>query len=320
MTKWPDALQKLLLSCLLIFLIGCSSTPMQYRYLDSQTLSDVELTNTPFYPQDEFQCGPAALATVLNVAGVDDATPETLKPQVYLPEREGSLQSELLGAARRAERIPYVIRPQLADLFKEVEAGNPVLVLQNLGFARWPIWHYAVVIGYNPRRNEVILRSGTTERETMSLRAFEHSWRGGNYWAMVVPALGELPATAEPIRYFAAIAAQEQQGRFELAEASYRLAMERWPSEYMAPFGLGNIAFQQGRFSEAEFYYYKASEIAAEEPAIFFNLAWALVRQNRGEEALLAAEIAQMLAPEHARYGASVEIISNAVNQTTRSH
>lgn len=320
MTKWSDALQKLLLSCLLIFLVGCSSTPMQYRYLDSQTLSDVELTNTPFYPQDEFQCGPAALATVLNVAGVDDATPETLKPQVYLPEREGSLQSELLGAARRAERIPYVIRPQLADLFKEVEAGNPVLVLQNLGFARWPIWHYAVVIGYNPRRNEVILRSGTTERETMSLRAFEHSWRGGNYWAMVVPALGELPATAEPIRYFAAIAAQEQQGRFELAEASYRLAMERWPSEYMAPFGLGNIAFQQGRFSEAEFYYYKASEIAAEEPAIFFNLAWALVRQNRGDEALLAAEIAQMLAPEHARYGASVEIISNAVNQTTRSH
>ena len=42
-----------------------------------------------------------ALATVLGAAGIG-RTPEQLAPQVYLPQRQGSLQVELLGASRRA--------------------------------------------------------------------------------------------------------------------------------------------------------------------------------------------------------------------------
>src|SRR5207237_9306004 len=51
----------------------------------------VELTQVPFFPQDEYQCGPAALATVLASSGVK-VTPEELVAQVYIPERKGSLQ------------------------------------------------------------------------------------------------------------------------------------------------------------------------------------------------------------------------------------
>ncbi|TRW49893.1 tetratricopeptide repeat protein [Aliidiomarina halalkaliphila] len=296
----------------LSILTGCASAPMQHRTLNTAEFTPVELVNTPFFPQDAYQCGPAALATVLVVSGVDDMTPDVLKPQVYLPEREGSLQPELLGAARRADRIPYPIQPQLAALFTELEAGHPVLVLQNLGVQRWPRWHYAVVIGFDPQREEVILRSGTTEREVMSLRRFEQTWQLGAYWGVVVTEPGQIPATAEPVRYLAAVSALEQQQRFDTAIKGYEAALRRWPREYTPAFGLGNIAYQQGRYADAEMHYYHATELAAEEPVIYFNLAWALLRQGKRDEAMLAAEIAQMLAPDHDRYGNAVAVIESA--------
>ncbi|MGA0033840.1 MAG: hypothetical protein ACO3HA_10980, partial [Burkholderiales bacterium] len=58
--------------------------------------AQAELAAAPFFPQEEYQCGPAALATVLAYSGAA-ATPEVLVPQVYLPGREGSLQTEMLA-------------------------------------------------------------------------------------------------------------------------------------------------------------------------------------------------------------------------------
>ena len=40
-----------------------------------------ELTEVPFFPQEEYQCGPAALAMALNAAGLS-VTPESLIEQV----------------------------------------------------------------------------------------------------------------------------------------------------------------------------------------------------------------------------------------------
>ena len=59
-----------------------------------------EITEAPFFPQTQHQCGPAALATVL-VYHDDDTSPEQLSSQVYLPERKGSLQIEMAATARR---------------------------------------------------------------------------------------------------------------------------------------------------------------------------------------------------------------------------
>ena len=92
----------------------------------------VELTAVPFFPQDEYQCGPAALATVLSHSGVD-VTPEPLVSQVYLPSRQGSLQIEMLAAPRRYGRVSYQLAPRYADVLREVAAGNPVIVLQDVG-------------------------------------------------------------------------------------------------------------------------------------------------------------------------------------------
>jgi hypothetical protein len=100
-------------------LFGCAGAPQ----LPPGTPA-VELTAVPFFPQTEYQCGPAALATVLRHAGADvDA--EALVREVYAPALRGSLQPELLGATRRHGFIPYVIEPDAGALVAELAARRP---------------------------------------------------------------------------------------------------------------------------------------------------------------------------------------------------
>src|SRR5262249_34979409 len=100
---------------------GCAHRPIPQFPVDAKNA--VELSETPFYAQDTHECGPAALAMVLDAAGVA-VTPDQLVPQIYLPGRHGSLQVELIAASRRHERIPYVIDPRVDALFAEVAAGH----------------------------------------------------------------------------------------------------------------------------------------------------------------------------------------------------
>ena len=99
----------------LIALAACASRQPVLPPSTPQDTDPVELSNTAFFPQDEYQCGPAALATVLHSAGVA-AQPDALAKQVYLPARRGSLQPELAAATRRAARVPYLIPPNLQAL------------------------------------------------------------------------------------------------------------------------------------------------------------------------------------------------------------
>ena len=178
--------------------VGCASAPQTSRLLTATggAKPPVELTKVPFFPQTAYQCGPAALATVLTSAGAA-VTPDALVPQVYIPERQGSLQFELLAASRRHGFIPYVLEPRLDDVLNEVATGTPVLVLQNLGLSWYPKWHYAVVVGFDLSAGQIILRSGREARHIVSLRVFERTWKRGGFWAMVSLPPDRLPHTAQ---------------------------------------------------------------------------------------------------------------------------
>ncbi len=303
----------LALSVLLI--TGCATGPLQYPDLAPPREDEarrVELSGTPFYPQTAYQCGPSALATVLQSSGVTEATPDTLAEQIYLPGRQGSLQTELVAATRRAGRVPYLLEPRLEHLFTELRSGNPVLVLQNLKLPRWPQWHYAVVVGFDMNTEEIILRSGKEQRQILSWHRFERTWQMGDYWALVVAAPGEVPATATAQRYLSAVVPLEQQQRWQAAREGYQAAKERWPENPASYLGLGNIAFQTEDYVEAASQFQRAVDVAPELSAAHYNLAWALVHLGQTEQALHAAAEAQALAPEHPRFGQAVNTIEAA--------
>ncbi|HEY9445558.1 MAG TPA: C39 family peptidase, partial [Burkholderiales bacterium] len=111
-----------LLLCVAL-LAGCA-TPQVGALLAARPagLSErAEIADAPYYPQEMYQCGPAALATVLAYRGAA-VTPESLAASVYLPGREGSLQAEMLSAARRAGYVAYLLEPRLDDVLREVAA------------------------------------------------------------------------------------------------------------------------------------------------------------------------------------------------------
>src|SRR4051812_4115614 len=144
----------------------------------------VELAQVPFFPQQDYQCGPAALAMVMNYSGAP-VTPEALVDEVWLPSRHGSLQLEMLAAPRRHGLVSLRLAPRYADLLREVAAGNPVVILQDAGMF-FTEWHYAVVNGFDYETGTVYLRSGLQVRQAMPFSYFERTWLAGNYWAMVV--------------------------------------------------------------------------------------------------------------------------------------
>src|SRR6185312_16162056 len=122
---------------------GCAIVLPQAQALDKQwpgALADhVELDRVPFYPQTDYQCGPAALAMVMDYDGLA-VTPEALVSQVYIPDRKGSLQVEMLAAPRRHGLVSWQLAPRLTDLLREVDAGHPVIVLQDFGIWPFSLW------------------------------------------------------------------------------------------------------------------------------------------------------------------------------------
>jgi hypothetical protein len=243
----------------------------------------VELAEVPFFPQTEYQCGPAALATVLAAAGVK-VTPEELVSQVYIPERKGSLQVEMLAAARRHGLVAYQLAPRLEDLLREVSAGTPVIVLQNLGLREG--WHYAVAVGYDYDLGEIVLRSGVTEREAMHFTVHELVWMRSGYWAMVAVPPGRMPVTAEEERWLAAIAALERTGDAAGARIAYNRFLERWPDNVNAAIGLANTHYALGALAEAERVLRAAAQRSPDSVIVLNNLAHTVSELGRPEEAL----------------------------------
>lgn len=274
---------------------GCANRPpgLEVYLNDTNIQSTLELRDTPFFPQEEYQCGPAALATVLAASGIG-ASPDELKGKIYLPQRQGSLQLELISASRRYGRLPYVLDGKLTAILSELAGGRPVLVLQNLGLASYPIWHYAVVIGFDASRDEIILRSGDRQRLTMSTRKFMRSWDLADHWALVVLRPGETPATPEESRYVSAIAALESAGQAGAAALFYTTALSRWPDNTLALFGTGNIHYAQGDREAAETTYRRLLVLQPDHAAARNNYAHTLAERGCHEVAL--AEIDAALA------------------------
>ncbi len=250
--NWSARFRALLL---LIFALlqACVATPQTDALLQSESSpvvqSRVYLSSTVFYPQSQYQCGPAALATVLTESGVK-VEPDELVSQVYLPERQGSLQVEMLATGRRYGRIALPLSGTLTDLMQELEQGRPVLVMQNLGLNSLPQWHYAVVVGYDMAAEEVLLRSGTVELLRTPLTVFERTWARADHWSAVLLEPGKLPVNGSAEQYFTALASFEQVDE-DASEPAWEAGLNRWPESELLAMGYSNHLYRKGRLSAA---------------------------------------------------------------------
>ncbi|MBT8128776.1 MAG: PA2778 family cysteine peptidase [Gammaproteobacteria bacterium] len=282
------------LVCLLC-LNGCTTfdtSRVDHAVNDEGLPSVFELKEVPFFPQTDYQCGPAALATVLQTHNVY-ATPDDLVSSLYLPDPRGSLQVEIAASARLYTMLPYPLEPDITALLTEVAAGNPVLVLQNLRFDWWPQWHYAVVVGYDIEQQAIILRSGETRRWQTSFRTFVNTWKRADHWALVIVPAGDIPATADFGTYMKTAYAFEETGLMNYAFEAYRAATQKWPQEARPWIMLGTLAYTLDNNRQAVEALLQASGIDAGSATTWNNLAYALHKNGCALQAQQALQCAR---------------------------
>lgn len=146
------------------------------------------ITTVPFIPQEEYLCGPASLAMVLQYYGAPVGQNEIAR-ELYLPSVRGTLNLDLEFYARRRGFQARSFSGTLDRIKDELQRGRPLIVFQDLGFATYPVPHFAVLVGYDDRAEAVVLHSGTTPYRVVSYAEFERTWARRRAWTLlIVPA------------------------------------------------------------------------------------------------------------------------------------
>ena len=274
--------------CIAFVLTGCVTQQADrlLREWPADIPVKIIISDIPFFPQEDYECGPASLAMLFQSAGVN-VLPEQLQEQVYLPGRKGSLQVEMLVASRRNELVGYLLAPDLEFIFREVSAGNPVLIFQNLSLPIYPIWHYAVVIGFDRDRNVLILHSGRTPNLEMSFFTFERTWTRSGNWAMVALPPTRLPVTALPESYAGSVATIEHVNPL-IAQTAYATALTKWPNNRLIMLGAGNTAYELKQLQSAENIYRGLVKMHPDFADGWNNLAQTLLDLGLRQEASFA--------------------------------
>tara|TARA_R110001606_G_scaffold83958_3_gene191284 strand:+ start:34182 stop:35141 length:960 start_codon:yes stop_codon:yes gene_type:complete len=258
------------------------------------------LLDVPFVAQREYQCGPAALAMMLQWNHLPGDA-DQLVDEVWLPERHGSLGIELMAAGRARGLLAYPI--QTPDgLIREVQAGHPVLILQNLALPQWPMWHYAVVIGYDQAGHRVILHSGTDEATPSHWNRFLRTWARAGYWGFVLLPPGQLPDSVEPEPLLKALAPLNRD-----ALPHWRAAVARFPDNGRLRFGYANALWQAGQRDAGLEAFEQAVDQAPDLAPAWNNLAYARADHGDQDGARAAVCQAHTLAPESDNITASVD-------------
>ncbi len=296
----------------LLLLSACSHTPQTQLLIENwpeYLPTSVELNSVPFFPQQAYQCGPAALATVLGYYN-QKTRPDELISSVYLPDRPGSLQIELLATARSSGFVPYSMQSKLTNLLKEIADGNPVLVFQNLAFNWAPQWHFAVAVGYDLPSKTVILRSGPHQRHEIAMPTFERTWQRGQSWAYVITPPQHIPATATSNGYLQAVHQLEQAKLTDTVHLAYQHAIKHWPDNLLLLMALANTEFQLGQLEDAKKHFIAAIALRPNYSQAWNNLAYTLSALQCPAEAKIAVHCAARHAPNDQNIQNSVKELS----------
>lgn len=289
--------QACFLAGLLIVLTGCQTPPQTKLLLAKPPAIAPQhlIPQVPFYPQQEYFCGPTTLSEVAGFYGLKK-DPATIAPATFIPGLQGTLQIEMASATRQLGLVAYEQRGSMSQLLSLVAENIPIIVLQNNALAWLPQWHYAVVIGYDLHSSEVILHTGVTEAYRLNFATFERTWARGNYWLLAMLPPEKSSAKLDPFIYTKASQDLLQTQQVDSGIAALKTATGQWPDYWLPYFLLGNYYFQSQPVVAAE-WFEKGLPYARQEIAYLNNYAVLLSEQGCQAQATTLIEAALKIAP-----------------------
>jgi len=139
------------------------------------------IQNVPFYPQEEFQCGPASLAGVLNHWNIN-VSPEEIASEIYSKSARGTLNIDMGLYVERIGLKARQYRGSLEDIKTKIDSGYPLIVLVDEGFLIYQKNHFMVVIGYGGEG--ILANSGREQGKFIPAKEFLKSWERTKFWTL----------------------------------------------------------------------------------------------------------------------------------------
>jgi len=145
--------------------------------------SQETLLDVPFYPQQVYQCGPSAMASVMSYWD-RPRSPETIAAEMFSEAARGSLTLDMYIYAIENGFEAKQGGADIAEIKRLLDTGEPVIVLVDNGFWIVRRGHYLVVVGY--RDDGFFVHNGYRKNTFISFEDFEKRWRRTGYWALIM--------------------------------------------------------------------------------------------------------------------------------------
>jgi ABC-type bacteriocin/lantibiotic exporter with double-glycine peptidase domain len=171
---------KKLFSAIFIFFVfsSCSTSIIH------QTGPSIEL---PFYRQSDYQCGPSALASVINYwnrkAGLPEISLQEIIDSIYSQGARGVLGIDLEIYARKKGFDTIQKSGTVEELKAFINEGIPPIILVSYGFSVYQLDHFMVVKSYNEKG--IIVNSKKPD-QFISYKELSRIWKRAGYWMLVI--------------------------------------------------------------------------------------------------------------------------------------
>ncbi len=165
---------------LLLLITACSAAPV--HRIDHNAAIRL-IPQIPFHPQDDFQCGPASLAAVLNFYGTD-VTPAQIAAKIFSATARGTLDWDMVFFA---ESHGFKVRRYAGteeDVRNNVEKGKPLIALVDYGYWVYEKRHFLVITGYY--REGFIVNSGDMQQLFLPRDEFLKVWKKAGFLTLLI--------------------------------------------------------------------------------------------------------------------------------------
>jgi ABC-type bacteriocin/lantibiotic exporter with double-glycine peptidase domain len=147
------------------------------------------LTRVPFFPQEDYQCGPSAIASVINYwygkENMGRSLPyEQAVAHTYSPSARGVLGLDLKLYARKLGFHAEERTGSMEELRGAIDRGTPAIILVDYGISLYQRNHFMVVVGYTG--DSVVVNSGRREGERIPNGDLNKIWQKTGFWTLII--------------------------------------------------------------------------------------------------------------------------------------
>jgi predicted double-glycine peptidase len=166
------------LSFLVLLLFSCAGPSSSLPTKGTRIVEGV-----PFYPQEEYQCGPASLAGVLNYYGLG-VTPADIAAEIFSRQARETLDMDMVFYAQKRGMKADQYGGSIEDLRRNIDFRRPLIVLIDEGFWVYQKSHFMVVLGYDEKG--FVVNSGKEEHKFLSQGPFARTWEKTKFWTLKI--------------------------------------------------------------------------------------------------------------------------------------